>query len=133
MLAEFYNSKFNVGSVCPVLIRYLYYNIWPTTGSSLVSLNDGFSSVFAWKASTSVGSSLVICIIILVQLWPSVGPIKYLYYNVGPVLAQRWFIVVWLAECWYLFQWLESKCWANVKPTIGDYVGPMNKITVGQR
>ena len=27
MLAEFYNSKFNVGSVCPVLIRYLYYNI----------------------------------------------------------------------------------------------------------
>ena len=79
MLAEFYNSKFNVGSVCSVLIRYLYYNI----GLTLAHL--------------------------------------------------RWFIVVGLAECWHLFQWLESKCWANVKPTVGDYVGPMNKITLGQR
>ena len=91
----------------------------------------------AWKASTSVGSSwaqrLVICIIALGQLWPSVGPIQYRYYNVGPVLVQRWYIVVWLAECWHLIQWLESKCWANVKPTVGDYVGPMNKITLGQR
>lgn len=91
----------------------------------------------AWKASTSVGSSwaqrLVICIITLGQRWPSVGPMKYVYYNDGPVLAQRWFIVVWLAECWHLFQWLKSKCLVNVKPTVGDYVGPMNKITLGQR
>ena len=48
-------------------------------------------SVVAWKASTSVGSSwaqrLVICIKTLGQRWPSVDPIKYVYYNVGPTMV----------------------------------------------